>query len=85
MVVEDPLYTDEELRDLGFSPYHFGEPCDAAVIQSNHAEYRGLSKVDILGATVVLDGRGCVDSEVLARDGVQVIRLGMPDLKAEPR
>lgn len=85
VVVEDPLYTDEELRDLGFSPYHFGEPCDAAVIQSNHAEYRGLSKLDIPGASVVLDGRGCVDSEVLARDGVQVIRLGMPDLKAEPR
>ena len=39
-LVHDPLYTDDELERLGFTPYHFGEPLDAAVVQADHAEYR---------------------------------------------
>lgn len=55
--VHDPLYSDGELRKLGFEPYTMGEPVDAIVVQADHAEYRSLSAVDIPGARTVVDGR----------------------------
>ena len=60
-VVHDPLYTDEELRGLGFHPYHFGEPCSAAIVQAEHVEYDNLDAQLLGGATVVLDGRKSVN------------------------
>lgn len=56
-VVNDPLYTDDELTRLGFTPYHFGEPVDAAVVQADHAEYRDLGPDDLPGLTAFIDGR----------------------------
>ncbi|MCI0158206.1 nucleotide sugar dehydrogenase [Leifsonia shinshuensis] len=56
-VVHDPLYTDDELRTLGFRPYHLGGAADAAVIQTDHAEYRSLGSTDIPGVRAVVDGR----------------------------
>src|SRR5690606_18959747 len=41
-LVHDPLYTDDELRGLGFEPYHLGEPADAVIIQADHDEYRAV-------------------------------------------
>lgn len=55
--VHDPLYTDEELRRLGFEPYHRGEPVDAAVVQADHAEYRELTPADLPGIRTLVDGR----------------------------
>ena len=43
VVVHDPLYCDAEFEQLGFTPYHLGDPVDAAVVQTDHAEYRGLA------------------------------------------
>lgn len=56
-LVNDPLYSDEELTRLGFEPYHFGEPVDAAVVQADHADYRALGPADLPGAKVFIDGR----------------------------
>jgi nucleotide sugar dehydrogenase len=56
-LVHDPLYTDEELEKLGFTPYHLGEPTDAAVVQANHAEYAELSPADLPGIKAFIDGR----------------------------
>lgn len=56
-VVHDPLFTDEELERLGFTPYHFGARVDAAVVQADHAEYRTLSTADLPGIKVFIDGR----------------------------
>jgi hypothetical protein len=56
-VVHDPLYTDDELTRLGFTPYHLGEPADAAVVQADHAEYRDLTPADLPGITSFIDGR----------------------------
>ena len=60
-VLHDPLYTDAELTAAGFSPYHLGDPCAAAIIQSDHADYRSLRSSDLGGAKVVVDGRRCLD------------------------
>lgn len=59
-VVHDPLYTDDELFALGLLPYHLGDPCDAAIVQAEHAEYRTLTPELIGGARTVIDGRRCV-------------------------
>ncbi|MGO4595430.1 nucleotide sugar dehydrogenase [Leifsonia sp. 2TAF2] len=56
-VVHDPLYSDDELRALGFSPYSLGEPVDAAIVQTDHAGYRELGPSDLPGIAVLIDGR----------------------------
>ncbi len=73
-VVHDPMYTDDELRALGFEPYHLGEPADAVVLHTDHAEYRQLGAADIPGARTAVDGRRILDPEVW--DGVTVVTLG---------
>ncbi len=61
--VNDPMYTDEELEKLGFTPYHFGQPIDAAVVQANHAEYASLSPSDLPGVKAFIDGRRVSSAE----------------------
>ncbi|SFB02244.1 nucleotide sugar dehydrogenase [Amycolatopsis marina] len=56
-LVHDPLYTDDELRSLGFEPYHLGEKVDAAVVQADHREYSGLGPDDLPGVRTFVDGR----------------------------
>ncbi|MGB3910323.1 MAG: nucleotide sugar dehydrogenase [Pseudolysinimonas sp.] len=56
-VVHDPLYSDDELTRLGFTPYHLGEPVDAAVVQADHVEYGTLSPADLPGIASFIDGR----------------------------
>jgi nucleotide sugar dehydrogenase len=57
VLVHDPLYDDEELRALGFTPYHLGEPVDAAVVQADHAAYGEVGAEDLPGVRAVVDGR----------------------------
>ena len=42
--VHDPLYSNDELRSLGFTPFAEGTEGDAAIVQAGHVEY--LSCVD---------------------------------------
>ncbi|EMY35677.1 nucleotide sugar dehydrogenase [Arthrobacter crystallopoietes BAB-32] len=62
-LVHDPLFSDAELERLGFAPYHLGEPVDAAVVQANHADYRGLGPDDLPGVKVFIDGRRVSSAE----------------------
>jgi UDP-N-acetyl-D-mannosaminuronate dehydrogenase len=57
------MYSDEELVKLGFTPYHFGETVDAAVIQADHAEYSSLSPADLPGVKTLVDGRRVTRAE----------------------
>jgi nucleotide sugar dehydrogenase len=59
-LVHDPLYTPEELAELGLVPFALGDRADAAVVHTDHDEYRGLTPADLPGVVVVLDGRGVV-------------------------
>ncbi|MGM7669981.1 nucleotide sugar dehydrogenase [Microbacterium sp. A93] len=61
VLVHDPLYQDAELEKLGFAPFHLGEPADAAVIQTDHAEYRDLAPEQIPGIRSLVDGRNITD------------------------
>ncbi|MFC5790880.1 nucleotide sugar dehydrogenase [Agromyces tardus] len=55
--VHDPLYADEELERIGFTPYSLGTPVDAAVIQTDHRDYAELTSDDLPGVKAVVDGR----------------------------
>ena len=76
-LASDPMYTDEELLDLGFEPWD-GEPVEAAVIQADHPEYASLRAADLPGVTVLIDGRNVVDPARWLADGVDVRRIGRP-------
>ena len=56
-LVHDPMYSDEELERLGFTPFHLGETADAAVLQADHAEYRQIGPADLPGIKAFIDGR----------------------------
>ncbi len=62
-LVNDPMYTDEELERFGFTPYHLGDPVDAAVVQADHAEYRAISPEDLPGVRAFIDGRRVSSAE----------------------
>jgi len=74
VTVHDPLYSDDELRQLGLEPHHRGSPADGAVVQSDHDEYRTWSSADIPGVRAVLDGRGILDPCLWK--GVHLRRIG---------
>jgi nucleotide sugar dehydrogenase len=63
VVVADPMYTVDEIRALGFTPYVVGsgEPVDAAIIQTDHVEYRTLTPADLPGVGTLIDGRRITD------------------------
>ena len=64
VVVADPMYTEDEIRALGFTPYVVGsgEPVNAAIIQTDHVEYRTLTPADLPGVGTLIDGRRITDS-----------------------
>lgn len=60
--VHDPLYSDAELVALGLTPHVWGAPVDAAVLHTDHGEYRALSPQDLPGVRTFLDGRRLTDA-----------------------
>jgi nucleotide sugar dehydrogenase len=61
VLVHDPMYSDVELDQLGFNVYHYGEPIDAAIVQTDHSEYKDLSNTQLPGVKTIVDGRGALD------------------------
>jgi nucleotide sugar dehydrogenase len=76
VVVNDPMYSDEEIRSLGFEPYAVGSPIDAVVLQADHKEYKTLGKTDFPGAKAVVDGRRSMDPKNFANVAFRVIGAG---------
>jgi nucleotide sugar dehydrogenase len=74
VTVHDPLFSDDELRQLGLEPHHRGSASDGAVVQSDHEEYRAWTSDDLPGVRAVLDGRGVLDPD--RWKGVRLRRIG---------
>lgn len=55
--VHDPMFSDAELAQIGFDAYQYGEPIDAAIIQTDHSEYKELSSIHLPGVKSIVDGR----------------------------
>jgi len=62
-LVNDPMYSDEELSALGLTAYHFGETVDAAIVQTDHQDYRSITPVDLPGIRLLFDGRNVTDPQ----------------------
>jgi UDP-N-acetyl-D-mannosaminuronate dehydrogenase len=58
------MYSRDEIAALGFAEYVLGSEIDAAVLHTDHVEYKELATKDIPGARVLVDGR-----RVTRRDG----------------
>ncbi|GAA2248010.1 nucleotide sugar dehydrogenase [Streptomyces indiaensis] len=71
--VSDPLYGVDELRALGLPPYT-GQAVTAAVVQTDHGEYRDMGSDQFPQVRVVVDGRRILDRDRWA--GAEVIVLG---------
>jgi nucleotide sugar dehydrogenase len=74
--VHDPLYEDEELEKLGFTPYAPGTAVDAAMLQTDHAGYRELTPADLPGVRTVVDGRAALPLDLWGGVTVRVIGKG---------
>lgn len=74
--VDDPLYEDDELEKLGFTPYAPGSAVDAAVVQTDHADYTTLAPADLPGVRTVVDGRGVLDPTLWVGVTVRVLGNG---------
>lgn len=74
VLVQDPMYTDEELEGFGWQPYHLGENVDVAIVQADHPEYSKLTPADLPGVRLLLDGRRITDPALFA--GVPRITIG---------
>lgn len=59
--VDDPMYSDEEITGLGFTPFTVGDQVDALILQADHKEYKTLGKSDFPGVQTVVDGRRTMD------------------------
>lgn len=64
VVVHDPMYSDDELRDFGWEPYTLGQPVDAAIVQADHPEYKDLTPADLPGVKLLFDGRRVTTPEL---------------------
>ena len=59
--LSDPMYTDEEITQAGFSPAKTGATFDGSVIHTDHAEYRQLLDKDVSQFGIVFDGRNILE------------------------
>ena len=75
-LVHDPLYSDSELRELDLEPYHIGEPCDAAIIHTDHREYGMIRPEDLPGVRAMVDGRAITDASRWADLPGRVLGIG---------
>ena len=73
-VVHDPLYTDEQLLDLGLIPFDAAvHKPKGAILQADHSEYQHLDDSILCGAKSIVDGRNWIIS---LPEGVQRITIG---------
>lgn len=62
-LVNDPMYTDDELAALGLDTYEFGSEVDGCILHTNHVEYNSLTKDDLPGVEAIFDGRRVLNKQ----------------------
>ena len=75
--VHDPLYSDDELRGLGFEPFAIGDAAELAILQTDHADYKSIAPAQIPGIKLLVDGRNATDAALWA--GTPRIVVGTAD------
>lgn len=75
---DDPLFTDSELRALGYTPIppEVAHKVAAIVLQAGHQAYQALDFSRFPNCGAVLDGRRALDRQATERLGIQYISIG---------
>lgn len=78
VVVDDPLFSAEELRQMGYEPCsQVQEHCiSAIVLQAAHADYQNLDFSRFSGCKVLLDGRRALDAAQIEARGIRYLAVG---------
>jgi nucleotide sugar dehydrogenase len=76
--VDDPLFSESELQELGYVPFNPGRRDDISVIllQASHQEYRKFDFSRFSNCLVVLDGRRVLSREQIEAQGMHYIAIG---------
>ncbi len=61
VLVEDPMFNAEELKQYGFDAYTWGTSADVAILQADHVQYLDWNSRTIPGLKVFVDGRNFTD------------------------
>jgi nucleotide sugar dehydrogenase len=75
-LVNDPMYSNEELEAMGLDSFTFGAPCDAAIIQTDHASFKALTKEDVPLARFLVDGRNISSASLRSQIPTYVVGIG---------
>lgn len=75
-LVNDPMYSNQELEAMGLDSFTLGGKCDAAIIQADHASYKGLTKEDIPTARFLVDGRNISSPSLRSQISTYVVGIG---------
>ena len=79
-LLNDPLYTDEEISRFGATPVSLEDlpPGDAIILQAYHEQYRSLDwrSLSALGYKVLLDGRNSLDRPIIEAAGMRYMGIG---------
>ena len=76
VLVHDPMYTNEEIVALGFTPLALGTAVEGVVLQADHSEYKSLSSKDFPGVKAIVDGRRSLSASNFP--GVRIRVIGAP-------
>ena len=76
VLVHDPMYTDEEIKNMGFEVFKFGVNVDGVILQADHLDYKELSAKDFQGVKCIVDGRRALNKEKFS--GVTLRVIGAP-------
>jgi nucleotide sugar dehydrogenase len=78
--IHDPLFTEDELKDLGFVPISdiYSRPFDAVILVTDHREFQTLefAKLARQGCKVFLDGRNAFDHQSITACGIAYRGIG---------
>jgi nucleotide sugar dehydrogenase len=66
--VEDPLYSDEEIGQLGLRARPINSDLHAVVLHTKHDEYRSIDFAKYGAISAVVDGRGFLDKSKVPKD-----------------
>ncbi len=76
--VDDPLYSEHELRMLGYEPLPAdrADEIEAIILQAAHREYLSFDLSRFVNCRVLLDGRRFLRREAVEAQGIRYIAIG---------
>ena len=76
--VHDPLFTDDELRAMGYMPFADGDETaiQAMLLQANHQAYQTFDFQRFSGCRVLLDGRHALKRAKIEEAGMRYLAIG---------